>query len=222
MISSCCDLDDIGTSETSIESAHPYSSYFYPFDTIPRIYQYRDAVHGFSEQFHRVYGITDGAGEHIIVEKYESNGRLKEVYNFNLDSLNVLDHVVVNSKGIKEKATIYKNVLLPEKLGDSCSFASKFSGRDSTIMLMEWFRKAVSIETRDVMSKQKECLTLDDIWRYTELNPYTRKERPSIRKGKHVYAKGIGLVEWMSENKKTHWVLEEIISQKKWIKLISR
>jgi len=227
-IFSSCNAENNDTSEKSessqnkTESTHPYSSYFYPFDTIPRIYQYRDAVHGFSEEFHRVYGITDGWGDHIVIEKYESNGRLKEVYNYNFDSLNVIDHVVVNSKGEKEKATLYKNALLPKNIGDSCEFASKFSGGDSTVMLMEWFRKAVSIETRDVMSKQKECLTLDDTWRYTLLNPFTREENESILKGMHSYAKGIGLVEWMDENKKVHWVLEEIISQKKWIKLISR
>jgi len=224
---SSCEADNTNPSDKPntgpniAESTHPYSSYFYPYDTIPRIYQYRDAVHGFSEEFHRVYGITDGWGPHIVIEKYESNGRLKEVYNYNLDSLNVLDHVVVNSKAEKEKATIYKNELLPKKIGDSCEFASKFSGGDSTVMLMEWFRKAVSIESREVMSKQKECLILDDTWRYTLLNPFTREENESILKGMHSYAKGIGLVEWMDENKKVHWVLEEIISQKRWIKLIS-
>jgi hypothetical protein len=134
----------------------------------------------------------------------------------------VIDHIVVNSKGIKEKATIYKNELLPKKRGDSCEFASKFSGTDSTVMLMEWFRKVVSIESRTVMSEQKQCLILDDSWRYTLLNPFTREENETILNGSHYYAKGVGLVEWMDENKKVHWVLEKIISQKKWIKLISR
>ena len=89
-------------------------------------------------------------------------------------------------------------------------------------MLMEWFRKVVSIESRTVMSEQKQCLILDDAWRYTLLNPFTREENETLLNGSHYYAKGIGLVEWMDENKKVHWVLEKIISQKKWIKFISR
>ena len=228
-IFSSCNAENNDTSEKSkvskniTEYTHPYSSYFYPFDTIPRIYQYRDMVHGLSEQFHRVYGLIDGYGKHIIIERYESNGRLVEAYNFNTDSLNIIDHTVVNSKGINEKATLYKNELFPKNMGDSSKFASKFSAvSDSTVMLMEWFRKVVSIESRTVMSEQKQCLILDDAWRYTLLNPFTREENETLLNGSHYYAKGIGLVEWMDENKKVHWVLEKIISQKKWIKFISR
>ena len=64
-------------------------SFFYPYDTIPRIYQYRDIVHGMREQFHRVYGIRDGYGTHVIVEKYADGRRLTEAYNYSLDSLRV-------------------------------------------------------------------------------------------------------------------------------------
>ena len=36
-----------------------YADYFYPYDTIPKIYVYRDVVGGLNEQFHRVYGVKD-------------------------------------------------------------------------------------------------------------------------------------------------------------------
>ena len=38
------------------------TSFFYVYDTIPKIYQYREIVNGMYEQFHRVYGLRDGYG----------------------------------------------------------------------------------------------------------------------------------------------------------------
>ncbi len=230
LLSSCNSVENkeyAGKQEDTVGpmSVHPKAEYFYPFDTIPKVYLYRDAVRGLAEEFHRVYGIEDGFGAHIVVEKYEADGRFKGVFNYNLDSLDIIDHVVINFKGEKEKAILYekKKELFPQEIGDSCEFACKFSLSESSIVLMEWFRKTVSIDTMNVMSRPAECITVSDIYRYTELNPFTgEEETPFLFTGRHYYAKGIGLVEWMSEDKKVHWVLEDIISQKKWINLLSR
>ena len=43
-------------------------SFFYPYDTVPKIYQYRELKNGMYEQFHRVYGITRTNGKHILLE----------------------------------------------------------------------------------------------------------------------------------------------------------
>ena len=66
-----------------------FVDYFYPYDTIPKIYVYRDVVGGLNEQFHRVYGVEDEAGKHIIVELYSSDFRLTEALNYNHPSYGI-------------------------------------------------------------------------------------------------------------------------------------
>ena len=87
-----------------IKSTHPNAAYFYPIDSIPKIYLYRDVANGLDEEFHRVYSLGDKAGEHIIVERYSSDGRILEALNYNVDSLDLQDHMVVNFKQEKTKA----------------------------------------------------------------------------------------------------------------------
>ena len=53
------------SNEINSSSMHPYASYFYAFDTIVKVYQYRDVVHGMNEQYHRVFGIEDSEGKHV-------------------------------------------------------------------------------------------------------------------------------------------------------------
>jgi hypothetical protein len=203
-------------------SSHPYSEYFYSFDTEPKVYRYRDIVHGLNEQFHRVYGVEDSEGKHIVVERYVQDGRLTEAFNFNLDSLNVFDHMVVNALGENEKATLYNDELLPKAKGEAAKFTSKFSGvTDSTVFLMDVNRQLTDTKMRKVLSDSSECITLDENIIYTLLNPFTKQESQQTLKLVTYFAKGFGLVEWYDTKRRSHFQLEEILSQEKWIKLIS-
>ena len=202
--------------------SHPYSEYFYNYDTVPIVYRYRDIVHGLNEQFHRVYGIEDSEGKHIVVERYVQDGRLTEAYNFNLDSLNVMDHMVVNALGENEKATLYKDQLLPRLKGEVVNFTSKFSGvTDSTVFLMEVNRELSDLKMRKVLSDSSECITLEESAIYTLLNPFTKQESQQRLETVNYFAKGLGLVEWYDTKQRSHFQLEELLSQEKWIKLIS-
>jgi len=89
--------------------------YFYPLESVPKIYIYRDKINGLLEQFHRVYTLTDNEGEHLIVERYNMKGELYEALNINTDSLNVMDHMIVNQKGEKTKAILYKGGFFPSQ-----------------------------------------------------------------------------------------------------------
>ena len=92
-----------------MQSANPNMEYFYPWDTVPKIYLYRDVANGLDEQFHRVFSITDSQGEHIVVEIYTSDGRIIEALNYNIDSLDLIDHMVVNRNGEKTKTELFKH-----------------------------------------------------------------------------------------------------------------
>ena len=198
-------------------------SFFYPYDTIPRIYQYRDIVHGMREQFHRVYGIRDGYGPHVIVEKYADGRRLTEAYNYSLDSLRVMDHMVVDRLGKNEKALIYQNGLFPKDTSETY-FASKFSGlTDSTVLFYESFRKINSFEDRTIMNQKTDCMKLNEVIRITNMDVHSKMEsQPKTGNMSLYFGKDLGLVEWHDENKARHFVLERILNQKEWIKLMSR
>jgi hypothetical protein len=214
--SACGDANDF-------VSKHPNAAYFYAFDTVPKIYLYRDVTGGLEEEFHRIYSLKDHAGAHLIVEIYASDGRLREAYNYNIDSLNVQDYVVVDANQEKEKTLLYKDKLYPRFLKEKTWFAAKFRGVvDSTVILSEVKRTIKSKKTIPVMDDEIEALVFNDDMRLSILNPFTQKEKELKGKRLSYYAKGLGLVEWHSTNKQIHYRLEQILTQQEWIKMIAR
>ncbi|MDO7613731.1 MAG: hypothetical protein MUQ75_05775, partial [Crocinitomicaceae bacterium] len=57
---SCSEKKDKKSQSNNPEIA--IQSFFYPYDTVPKIYQYREIKNGMYEQFHRVYGISRSNG----------------------------------------------------------------------------------------------------------------------------------------------------------------
>lgn len=204
-------------------STNEFGPYFYPYDTIPRIYAYRDVANGLSEEFHRVFGINDSEGRHIVVEIYSEDGRIIEALNYNLDSLDIIDYMVVDRNQEKTKAELFKNKLIPESKKSTASFAARFSGiSDSTLFLKEVNRNYASSKTMDVLKKKTSCIVFNDQVRLTLFNPFTKME--DMREGKIVsyFAEGYGLVEWHSEDRSVNYRLERIIPQEEFINLMSQ
>jgi len=205
-------------------SKNPNAAFFYPLDTIPKIYQYRNIANGLDEEFHRIYTVEDAVGPHLIVEVYAGDGRLREAINYNIDSLVVQDHMVVNREQSKEKALLYKNQFFPFDLEKETWFASKFSGvMDSTVILHEVFRKLQTERTTSFLTKKSaKSLIFKDKIRRTVLNPFTRTEKEVTGMQYSIFAEGYGLVAWHNRNKSIHFRLERILSQKEWIQIIAR
>ena len=148
-------------SESSSENE--YFAYFYPVDSIPKVYQYRDVRNGLIEQFHRVYAIQDSEGQHVIVERYSGDGRIIEALNYNVDSLDIMDHMVVNRNGEKTKADVFKTKIIPMDKDDEAYFASRFQGfLDSTLILQEIRRTVVKESKVKVMNKTTEVVVFAD------------------------------------------------------------
>jgi hypothetical protein len=206
-----------------IKSTHPYADYFYSYDTVPKIYLYRDVANGLDEEFHRVYSLGDKAGKHIVVERYSSDGRILEALNYNLDSLDLQDHMVVNFKQEKTKAILYKNKIFPLNKNNQTWFATKFQGmNDSTLFLREVKRNLVNTSVlREIMEKNVLCLEFHDGLRQSLINPFTNKENVIEANMITYFGEGLGLVEWYSPNKKLHFRLEQILTQEEWLKIIS-
>jgi len=216
-------LGSCGKENKSV-SVNPYASYFYTYDSVPKIYLFRDVAHGLDEQYHRIYGVKDSQGEHIIVEIYAADGRIIEAMNYNVDSLDVMDHMVVNRNQEKTKAELFKNKAIPMNEKNEAYFASRFQGfMDSTLILKEVRRKVHGAETTcSVLDDEIQAIRMDDKIRLTNFNPFTKKEVVVEGDAINFFAKGYGLVEWYTPNKKVHYRLEKIMDQQEWLKIITR
>jgi hypothetical protein len=212
------------SSNSKTESKNPTIAYFYEVDTIPKVYLFRDVANGLDEQFQRIYSLTDSEGDHVIVETYSADGRILEALNYNVDSLDLMDHMVVNRFGEKTKAELFKNKLIPMNNTEEVFFASRFQGfLDSTLILKEIHRKISGKEIQhEVLGEKVSTIIMKDDIRMTNFNPFTKKE--SVLKGKSVnyFAKGYGLVEWHTPDKKVHYRLEKVLTQKEWLDIITR
>ena len=222
VIASC---GDSSKKQQDLKSVHPYINYFYPYDSVPRIYCYRNIANGLDEEFHRIYGIKDSKGHHIVVEKYASTGRIIEAYNYNYDSLNVIDHMVVNRKNLKTQAILVKTKLFPFTDTEQTWFASKYPGHiDSTLILDELKRK-VQKKNEDylVMAEEKrKAIFYSDFKRLTMVNIFTKKETTISTEATSIFAEGFGLVEFYSNNKFAHFKLEKVLTQKEWKEFLHR
>jgi hypothetical protein len=210
--------------KATVLSKNSFVKYFYPVDTVPKIYLYRDVANGLDEKFHRVYAINDSKGQHVVVEMYTSTGRLTEAYNYNIDSLDLMDHMVVDRNGEKKKTELFKNKLIPMQANEEVWFASRFQGfLDSTLILSEIKRKTDGVEiSHNVMGKDVPCVVMTDHVRLSNFNPFTKKDNIIETESINYFAEGYGLVEWHTVNKKAHYKLERIFSQEEWLKIITR
>lgn len=217
-----CKEDTHETDSNTVTSENVFYPYFYEYDSIPKVYVYRNITHGLEEQYHRVFGINDSQGKHIVVEFYTEDGRLTEAYNYNLDSLNLIDHMVVGRERVKHKATLSEDQLIPLTKESTTEFASNFPGiMDSTFFLHYVKRKFEKEQKMDVMGKETEAVVFADEILLKLYNPYQDLEDAKEGKAKYYFAKGYGLVEWHSEKKEAHYRLEKIISQKDFTELVN-
>ncbi len=220
LLASCADTN---TDDAPPTSTNIFGDYFYPYDTIPKIYAYRDVVNGLTEEFHRVFGIKDTEGRHIVVEIYSEDGRILEALNYNLDSLDIIDYMVVDRKQQKTKAELFKNKLIPDSKKSTASFAARFSGiSDSTLFLKEVNRTYASSKKIDVLGKKLPGIVFNDQLRLTLFNPFTKMEDMREAQIKSYFAEGYGLVEWHDPNRTVNYRLERIIPQEEFINLMSQ
>jgi hypothetical protein len=212
------------SSPNELQSKNDHAPYFYQLDSIPKIYLYRDIANGLDEQFHRIFSLTDSEGEHIVVETYAADGRILEALNYNTDSLDIMDHMVVNRNNEKAKAEVFKNKLIPMHTTEKVWFASRFQGfLDSTLILKEIQRSVKGKEIEhEVLGKNVPTIVMDDFIRMTNFNPFTKKESIIEAKAYSYFAKGYGLVEWHTRDKKVHYKLEKVLTQQEWVKIITR
>ncbi len=216
VISSC-------SSEEKLTSENEFYEYFYPYDTLTKVYVYRDVKSGIDEQFHCVYGIEDSQGKHIVVETFSEDGRILEAINYSIDSLNVMDHMVVDAQKIKNAASIGEAQLMPLDRTTQGVFSSVFPVTDSTLFLKEVKRMYDRELSIAVMGEKADAVCFREELILTLMNPFTKEQGARGINTLNYYAKGYGLVEWFDDpEKQSHWKLEKIISREEFTKILSR
>jgi hypothetical protein len=135
-----------------------------------------------------------------------------------------MDHMVVNRNNEKTKAELFKDKLIPMNAEEEVAFASRFQGfLDSTLILREVKRKVKGSEISwEVLGKNEPTICFIDRIRMTNFNPFTKKENVQEGDAISYFAKGYGLVEWHTKNKKAHYRLEKVLSQKEFLSIITR
>lgn len=207
-------------------SSNEFFEFFYPYDTIPKVYVYRNVTNGLEEEFHRVFSLNDSEGKHIVVEKYANDGRILEALNYNVDSLTIIDHMVVGRDQTKNPGTLDRKFrrLIPEDRKSVARFSSVFPGlSDSTLFLQEVTREFSKEEQIAVMGKKEPGIVFKDEIKMTLFNPWTKQEGTQGVEMESRFAKGYGLVEWWdTPQKMAHFRLEKIISQEDFVNIMSK
>ena len=119
---------------------------------------------------------------------------------------------------------MFKTKLIPFDENEETWFATRFQGfLDSTLILKEIKRNIIGTEfSHKVLDKKVPTIKMQDKVRMTNFNPFTKKETVLEGESINYFAKGYGLIEWHTPDKKVHYRLEKVMKQEDWIKLMSR
>ena len=211
------DLKKIMNKNNSVKEC----TYFYPIVDSARIYCYRNITNGLDEEFHRVFTLEDSI-KHLIVERFSASKRFLEGINYDLESKKVLEHVIVNRNNEREIAKIKSSQLFPMDQSTVNTFVSEFSGmNDSVIFRKENHRRYFKTQkTSYQKTKSLKTFIFKDSIEQHSINVFSNKGRKIGAIAFIHFVEGIGPFEWYDENKKIHFKLEKIISQKEWIRLM--
>ena len=208
----------------STKSENPLAEYFYPFDEEPMVYVYRDQSKGLDERFHRIYRIDDSFGKHLVVEIYSSENRLVEAYNYNIDSLNLMDHMVVDGNRQNQKGELGKTQFFPMSKKGKGAFMSRFPGPgDSVTVQLEVDRKVLPKlkKMQKVMGEKEETLVFQDDFSVTFFSSNNTAEKQIKGQTISYYSKGYGLTRWHDKKKDLDYQLEKIMTEPEWVKLVA-
>jgi len=198
-----------------------YENYFFPSDSlIPYIYVFQGTHNPLDEKFFRIYRLQDNKDTSLVVERYNANFRITEGFTHDLtDSLKLSDYMIVDGDGIKRKANVLSERTFPLGLNEVSYFVSDFpSFIDSLTMIYESKRNIAEIDIRkEVLGDTVDAIRVVDSVKVHMVNPFTKESSTKSVVTNRYYAKGLGLVEWGSDELDVHYRLTKILPNEWWI-----
>lgn len=196
------------------------TDYFFPSDSLaPYIYVYSNEKNPIEEELFRIYKLETPGKNHLVVEKFNSNFRIKEGFTYDLDSnLSIVDHMIVDGQGLKRQANLTETNLYPNELNDTSLFISDFPAHLDSMMGVYKSKKTIEDTfVYEIFGEKTNALEIKDEVTLSFVNPYIQKGSSNTVEIRRIYAQGYGLTEWFTPDKKIHFKLKRILTNGWWM-----
>lgn len=194
--------------------------YFYPLnEEEPYIYAYFDESAPLDERFHRLINIYDSDGQTFVVERYNANLRISEGFTLDPNSLEVMDHMMVDKNLKKRKSNVTSNQYYPLEMNKTARFVSDYpSHLDSVTAIYDSRRTIIKKDIPlDIMDSTYQTILLRDTVNVHMVNRFTKESSTQTAVIDNYYAKGVGLVKFGDVDGAVNYKLKRIISDSWWM-----
>ncbi|MDX1651510.1 MAG: hypothetical protein R3277_03395 [Brumimicrobium sp.] len=201
-------------------TADNFTDYFFPTDSVkPFIYVFQEQSNPLDEKFFRIYRMETQGEASLVVERFNASFRITEGFTHDLkDSLRVVDYMVVDKDGIKRKANVLSARTFPFYDKDVAYFVADFPAHvDSLSMIYESRRQIVETDLeREIFNQKRKVIKVVDSLKLHLVDPRTRMSNTQLIVTDRFYAKGLGLIEWGSDELKVRYRLTKILTDEWW------
>lgn len=194
--------------------------YFYPMnENEPYIYGYLDEKNPVAERFHRMINFREADSRSFVIERYNASLRIFEGFTLDPDSLNVLDHMMVDKNRQKRKSNVSATEYFPLEMNKTVRFVSDYpSHLDSITTVYDSRRTIIDKDvTVSVMDTTYEAILLRDTVYVHLVNRFTKESGTQSAVIDNYYAKGMGLVKFGDVDGKATYELKRIIPDSWWM-----
>jgi hypothetical protein len=196
--------------------------YFYPASASPYVLIFHDSLDPFYEMFERVVTHYDPWGEHRLIERYNANFVLIESCDILVDKNYKVHNHVLYSENREIVAQISDSTFMP---WDGCGkFTSTFPGAVDTIIFTLSNKRSLNRENGSFEYEGKKLTTkiFTDSISTIAMDLKNKREKVQSAVAYHEFAEGIGRVRIRSADGKFNLVLQKVLSEDEWKRLITK
>jgi hypothetical protein len=216
------DTSDVNRSEliSKKDGMFNVKDYFFPSDSIdPYIYVYADENKPLDEKIFRIYTLKTADKHQLVVEKFNASFRITEGFTYDLDDfLNVIDHMVVDRDALKRKAHLTSSALFLSDTTTKAVFVSDFPAHVEPYTAIYKSTKMYKsrIDDYEVLERKTEAIEVNNEIVLSFVDTESKDGEAKGVNVTEVYAEGLGLTEWYTENKSIHYKLKRILTNDWW------
>lgn len=197
-------------------------TFFYPKSAQPYVYVFQDSLDPFFEMFERVITFYDPLGEHMLIERYNANFTLVESYDLLSENNYVVHNHTLYHNGKPIIAHVVDSSFVPWK--GTGVFSSTFPGSVDSIMFSLKNKRSMNNEFGNFHWKEEKLETrivTDSIFTLA-IDLKNQKEKSQSVVAFHEFAQGLGRVRIKTADGKSNLVLQKILTDDEWLKLITK
>lgn len=194
--------------------------YFYPLnEDEPYVYAYLDEQAPLDERFHRMINFYDSDGRSFVIERYNAALRISEGFTLDPNSLEILDHMMVDKNLKKRKSNVTSNQYYPLEMNETARFVSDYpSHLDSVTAIYDSRRTIIKKDVPvEIMDSTYQTILLRDTVHVHMVNRFTKESSTQTAVIDNYYAKGLGLVKFGDVDGAINYKLKRIISDSWWM-----